>query len=99
MNAVPPDKEQTPDGPQRLSKVVAALVRCSRREAEKYITQGRVSVDGRQVEEPQFRVAVTQRVETREEVEPTDGIRESPALLGDRYDDTVVERGERTERP
>lgn len=41
---------------------------------------------------------VEQRVATREEVEPTDGIRESPALLGDRYDDTVVERGERTER-
>jgi hypothetical protein len=39
-----------------------------------------------------------QRVATREEVEPTDGIRESPALLGDRYDDTVVERGERAER-
>ena len=39
-----------------------------------------------------------QRIATREEVEPTDGIRESPALLGDRYDDTVVERGERTER-
>jgi hypothetical protein len=38
---------------------------------------------------------VAQRVGTREEVEPTDGIRESPALLGDRYDDTVVERGER----
>jgi hypothetical protein len=39
---------------------------------------------------------VQQRVDAREEVEPTDGIRESPALLGDRYDDTVVERGERT---
>ena len=39
--------------------------------------------------------AVEQRIATREEVEPTDGIRESPALLGDRYDDTVVERGER----
>ncbi|HKH30079.1 MAG TPA: hypothetical protein VKA45_03400 [Gaiellaceae bacterium] len=39
-----------------------------------------------------------QRIATREEVEPTEGIRESPALLGDRYDDTVVERGERTER-
>jgi hypothetical protein len=35
------------------------------------------------------------RVTAREGVEPTDGIRESPALLGDRYDDTVVERGER----
>jgi hypothetical protein len=41
---------------------------------------------------------VEQRVRAREETEPTDGIRESPALLGDRYDDTVVERGERTER-
>ncbi len=36
---------------------------------------------------------VQKRVEAREGVEPTDGIRESPALLGDRYDDTVVERG------
>lgn len=39
---------------------------------------------------------VQDRVSAREEVEPTDGIRESPALLGERYDDTVVERGERT---
>jgi hypothetical protein len=39
---------------------------------------------------------VEERVAVREETEPTDGIRESPALLGDRYDDTVVERGERT---
>jgi hypothetical protein len=37
---------------------------------------------------------VEQRVKAREGVEATDGIRESPALLGDRYDDTVVERGE-----
>lgn len=36
--------------------------------------------------------AVEGRVAAREGVEPTDGIRESPALLGDRYDDTVVER-------
>ena len=49
--------------PQRLSKVVAALVSCSRREAEQYIAEGWVSVDGRCVEEPQFRVAATQRVE------------------------------------
>jgi hypothetical protein len=35
---------------------------------------------------------VEERVAAREGVEPTDGIRESPALLGDRYDDTVVER-------
>jgi hypothetical protein len=35
---------------------------------------------------------VEKRVAAREGVEPTGGIRESPALLGDRYDDTVVER-------
>jgi 23S rRNA pseudouridine2604 synthase len=50
------------DEPQRLSKVVAALVPCSRREAEQYITEGWVRVDGTVVEEPQFRVA-NERVE------------------------------------
>jgi hypothetical protein len=35
---------------------------------------------------------VEERIAAREGVEATDGIRESPALLGDRYDDTVVER-------
>jgi 23S rRNA pseudouridine2604 synthase len=54
--------EQMPPEPQRLSKVVAALVPCSRREAEQYIAEGRVRVNGRVVEEPQFRVA-DQRVE------------------------------------
>jgi 23S rRNA pseudouridine2604 synthase len=49
--------------PQRLSKVVAALVPCSRREAEQYITEGWVRVDGQCIEEPQARVADTQRVE------------------------------------
>jgi hypothetical protein len=38
-----------------------------------------------------------ERVAQREGIEPTDGIRESPALLGDRYDDTVVERGRERE--
>jgi 23S rRNA pseudouridine2604 synthase len=52
----------TEDEPKRLSKVVAALVPCSRREAEQYIAEGRVRVDGRVVEEPQFRVA-SQKVE------------------------------------
>jgi 23S rRNA pseudouridine2604 synthase len=42
---------------KRLSKVVAALVPCSRREAEQYITEGWVSVDGKVVEEPQFHVS------------------------------------------
>lgn len=46
-----------PEEPTRLSKVVAALVPCSRREAEQYITEGRVRVQGKVVQEPQFRVA------------------------------------------
>lgn len=40
-----------------------AMVPCSRREAEQYIAEGWVRVDGRLVEEPQFRVAATQRVD------------------------------------
>jgi hypothetical protein len=34
---------------------------------------------------------IQERLDTLERVEPTDGIRESPALLGDRYDGTVVD--------
>jgi 23S rRNA pseudouridine2604 synthase len=42
--------------PVRLAKRVAALVPCSRREAEQYIEGGWVRVDGIVIEEPQFRV-------------------------------------------
>ena len=41
---------------ERLSKRIAALVPCSRAEAEQYIEGGWVRVDGKVVEEPQFRV-------------------------------------------
>ena len=41
---------------ERLSKRIAALVPCSRTEAEQYIEGGWVRVDGKVVEEPQFRV-------------------------------------------
>jgi hypothetical protein len=41
---------------------------------------------------------VRERIDNYEGVEPTDGIRESPALLGDRLDDTWVERGTREPR-
>jgi len=60
------------DDAQRLSKVVAALVPCSRREAEQYIAEGRVTVDGKKVEEPQFRVRPEQRVEvdSRAQLQP-----------------------------
>lgn len=48
--------------PVRLSKRVAELRACSRREAEQFITGGWVTVDGIVVEEPQFRVT-DQRIE------------------------------------
>jgi len=50
------------DEGERLTKRVAALVPCSRREAEPSIAGGWVRVDGQVVEEPQFRV-LGQRVE------------------------------------
>ncbi len=55
--------------PVRLSKRVAELMRCSRREAELYIEGGWVSVDGAVVEQPQFRVQ-DQRVEVSPEARP-----------------------------
>ena len=51
-----------PEEPQRLSKIVASLVPCSRREAEQYIAEGWVRVDGQVVDEPQVRIS-QQRVE------------------------------------
>lgn len=48
---------------QRLSKAVAALLTCSRREAEQYIADGWVRVDGECVRTPQQRVMPGQRVE------------------------------------
>lgn len=51
-----------PGDAQRLAKVVAELVPCSRREAEQYIVEGWVSVDGQCVDSPQVRVTVSQRV-------------------------------------
>ncbi|MDB5967447.1 MAG: RNA-binding [Polaromonas sp.] len=43
--------------PVRLSKRLAEMLPCSRKEAEQYIEGGWVTVDGVVVEEPQFRVA------------------------------------------
>lgn len=42
--------------PVRLSKRLAELVPCSRRDAELYIENGWVTVNGKVVEEPQFKV-------------------------------------------
>jgi 23S rRNA pseudouridine2604 synthase len=60
-----PNKKQNSQAPrldERLAKRVAEMVPCSRREAEQYIAGGWVSVNGKTVEEPMFRVA-DQRVE------------------------------------
>lgn len=49
--------------PVRLSKRIAELLSCSRREAEQYIEGGWVLVDGQRVEEQGFRVLPQQSVE------------------------------------
>jgi 23S rRNA pseudouridine2604 synthase len=71
--------------PVRLSKHVAAMVPCSRREAEQYIEGGWVRVDGVVIEEPQFRVS-NQRVEidpaaTATALEPVTLLLHKPAGL------------------
>ncbi len=55
-----PNKKPAPNAPrhdERLAKRVAEIVPCSRREAEQYIEGGWVSVNGKVVEEPMFRVS------------------------------------------
>ena len=82
------DDASSSQEPQRLSKVVAALVPCSRREAEQYIAEGWVRVDGRKVEEPQFRVTGQQRVELAGRADEVgqllDGHDGVPVVLGER---------------
>lgn len=56
--SIPP----SPGDAQRLAKVVAGLVPCSRREAEQYIVEGWVRVDGQCVDSPQVHVTASQRV-------------------------------------
>ena len=53
---------QLPRSDERLAKRVAAMLPCSRREAEQYIEGGWVKVNGQLVEEPMFRVS-NQQVE------------------------------------
>ena len=49
--------------PERLAKVIAAAGVCSRRDAERWIAAGRVTLDGRPVTRPATNVAPGQRVE------------------------------------
>lgn len=58
--------------PVRLAKRVAELRACSRREAERIITDGGVRVDGVVVEEPQFRVT-DQRIDIDQGADPAQG--------------------------
>lgn len=63
--------------PVRLSKRVAALAQCSRAEAERYIADGWVSVDGQVVERPQHPVSgETVTIDPNARLEP-----EQPATL------------------
>ncbi len=81
------DKATPDEEGQRLSKVVAAQVPCSRREAEQYIVQGWVRVDGKVVQEPQSRVAGDQHVQISAQarlqaVEPATILLHKPAGMG-----------------
>ncbi|WP_219999944.1 RNA pseudouridine synthase [Halomonas sp. LBP4] len=62
MSDTPSAAGNAPGAEERLSKRLARLLSCSRREAEQYIAGAWVLVDGRVVEEPQFKVG-DQRVE------------------------------------
>ena len=54
---MPKPLDSAPGTGQRLAKRVAKIKACSRNEAEQYIEGGWVQVNGKVIEEPQFRVA------------------------------------------
>ena len=54
--AAQPEPQALPDTGDRLAKRVAAMVPCSRSEAEQYIQGGWVKVNGQVVEEPMLRI-------------------------------------------
>ena len=47
---------------ERIAKVLARAGVCSRRDAEKLIAEGRVSVDGRRLDTPAFNVTPQQKI-------------------------------------
>ena len=57
---LPSDPSASPPDAMRLNKHVAAMVPCSRRDAELYIDGGWVTVDGEIVREPEFAVQAHQ---------------------------------------
>lgn len=78
----------------RLSKRVAELRECSRREAEQLITAGWVRVDGSVVDTPEFRVS-GQRIDidpnaNPEQIEPVTLLLNKPAGVSLRENDTAA---------
>ena len=63
MERKPATPQASEDDGQRLAKLVAAQLYCSRREAEQYIFEGWVRVDGQQADAPHLRVRTGQRVD------------------------------------
>jgi 23S rRNA pseudouridine2605 synthase len=56
MSSTMPQTSENPAGPQRIAKVLARAGLCSRRDAERWIAEGRVSVNGEVLKTPAFTV-------------------------------------------
>jgi 23S rRNA pseudouridine2605 synthase len=57
------DTNPTPPPGERIAKVLARAGVCSRRDAERWIAEGRVKVNGRKLESPAFNVIPSDRIE------------------------------------
>ncbi len=56
------EKTSDSDKPERIAKVLARAGLCSRRDAERWIAEGRVAVNGRRLDSPAFTVTPADRV-------------------------------------
>src|SRR5665213_3807603 len=54
MSSTMPQTSENSVGPQRIAKVLARAGLCSRRDAERWIAEGRVAVDGKVLKTPAF---------------------------------------------
>ncbi|MCC2097265.1 MAG: rRNA pseudouridine synthase, partial [Hyphomicrobiales bacterium] len=61
MTGKQPDTTDTKEG-ERIAKVLARAGLCSRRDAERWIAEGRVAVNGRVLKSPAFNVAPSDRI-------------------------------------
>lgn len=57
-----PQADAAPEGPLRIAKAMARAGLCSRREAERWIGEGRVAVNGKVLSTPAFEVTPNDRV-------------------------------------